>query len=90
MIASVIMSARTRQFGIQFKNRSSPQLHTMYATKEIYARSHRDVVVERLELTLVAGVVRGSGLGLGCGCFGRHIDELISCIELIRRWMRMD
>jgi hypothetical protein len=78
-MASVIMSARARQFMVQTKNKSYPQLHTSYATKENHVRSHCDVVWERLELTLIAGVIRGSGLGLGCCGFGRHfwrIDKL--------------
>jgi hypothetical protein len=77
MMASLIMSARTRQYTLQSKIQSSPQLHTMYATKENHARSHGEAVLTRLELTLVAGVVGGSGLGLGCCGFGRHFDELM-------------
>jgi hypothetical protein len=80
-MASVIMSAETRQSTVQSKNQSSPQLHTIYATEENHARSHRKVVLRRFELTLVAGVVRGGGLGLGCCGFGRHFDELMYCIE---------
>jgi hypothetical protein len=81
MMASVIMSAKTRQSIIQSKNQSSPQLHTMYATEKNHVRSLRKVVLGRFELTLVTGVVRGGGLGLGCCGFGRHFDELMYLIE---------
>jgi len=77
MIASVIMSAKTRQSMLQIKIEGYLQLNTIYATKETYARSHHDVLWKRFELTLVAGVVRGGGLCLGCGCFGRHFNELM-------------
>jgi hypothetical protein len=40
-------------------------------------------VVWRVELTLVAGMVGGSGLGLGCYGFGRHFEELVNSIERI-------
>jgi hypothetical protein len=33
-----------------------------------------------VKLTLVAGMVGGGGLGLGCSGFGRHLEELIECI----------
>jgi hypothetical protein len=81
VMASVIMSAETRQSRLQSKIQSSSQLYTMYATEKSHARSHRQAVLRRLELTLVAGVVRGGGLGLGCCGFGRHGDELMYCIE---------
>ena len=79
-MASVIMSAKTRQYTFQIENRSFPQLHTMNATTKNNARPHRDVV-EGLELTLVRGMSGGGGLCLGCGSFGRHDEELMEVLE---------
>ena len=73
-IASVIISAMTRQFMLEWKIESSYQLQKSCATKAIHTRSQCDVVVGRVELTLVAGMIGGSGLGLGCCGFGRHFD----------------
>jgi len=76
-MASVIISAMTRQFMLEWKIERSYQLRKSCAIKAIHARSQCDVVVGRVELTLVAGVVRGGGLGLGCCGFGRHFEELV-------------
>jgi hypothetical protein len=59
MMASLIMSARTRQSMLQSKIQSSPQLHTMYATKENYARSHGEAVSEEAALALGAAALGG-------------------------------
>jgi hypothetical protein len=76
-MASVIISAMTRQFMLEWKTESSYQLRKSCAIKAIHARLQCDVVVWRVELTLVAGMIGGSGLGLGCCGFGRHFEELV-------------
>jgi len=76
-MASVIISVMTRQFMLEWKTESLYQLRKSCAIKAIHARSQCDVVVWRVELTLVTGMIGGSGLGLGCCCFGRHFEELV-------------
>lgn len=43
-----------------------------------------------MKLTLVAGMVGGGGLDLGCSGLRRHVEELMECIgmiQMIDRWI---
>lgn len=86
VIASVIMSAKTRQHIVQSRIKPHRQLQLISATRDIATRLKRDVVVGNWKLTLKAAMAgSGGGLGLGCSRLWRHRGVVGRCIERIQK-----